>query len=103
MVERDASSSGYLERVVVLGKVLATASAEVERLTTQNMVDKDVLDSVCTAIALDKKASQQPVATATKDREKLLADEAAFDTIFCRSRKDMQARIDTIQTSSDSG
>lgn len=58
LVEKDSSSSAYKERVVVLEKALANASAAVMRLTRQCTADNNSLYVVRTALALHKKASK---------------------------------------------
>lgn len=99
LVEKDASSSSYPEPVVVFEMDLANASAEVERLTTQHSVNKDLLDGVHTDLASHKIASQPRVAADTKDCDKLSADTAAVDTEFRNLREDLQAMGDSNQAS----
>lgn len=56
VVEKDVLSSGYLKRVVDLEKDFANASADAECLNTHHTVDKNLLDAVCTVLALHKTA-----------------------------------------------
>lgn len=56
LVKKDASSIGYQERVVVLEKNLETTLTEVGRLTSQNIGEKYLLDTVRTTLSLHKTA-----------------------------------------------
>lgn len=94
LVAKEPSPSGYRERVLVLENGCDTSSAEAERFTTHNVVDKDLLHGVRTSLAPHKKPSQQPVAVDANYREMLLVDKVAIDTKFCKFQKGMQARID---------
>lgn len=77
---------------------MSNASTEVERISTQHAVDKDLLDDVLTALAFHKKTSQQRVTADVTDRETLSADNVAINTQFRKFWEDMQANIDSIQT-----
>lgn len=95
----DASSGDYRDRVVDLQRDLANAWAVVQRLTTQHSFEKNLLDCVRTALAVQKTALQQLVAAGVKDREKLLADNAAFDNEVCKFQKDISAKFDSLSSS----
>lgn len=58
LVEKDAVSNSYREPVSILEKDLTSELAKVKCLTTEHIVEKDLLDCVHTAFALHKTASQ---------------------------------------------
>lgn len=55
---------------------LASASVQIERLTTQQTVNRNLHEGVCTAFSLQNTASQQRVTADAKNRGKSLADKA---------------------------
>lgn len=55
LAEKDASSSGSLQHVVLHENDLANESVEIELFITHQMVDKDLLEGVRTALTLHKK------------------------------------------------
>lgn len=54
LLEKDAASIGYREDIVVVEQKLEISSADVVQLTTQETVERDLLDGVCTAFAPQK-------------------------------------------------
>lgn len=99
LVEMDASSSGYRNRVAALEKYFANASAEVKGLNRKRAVEKNLLGGIRAALALYQTALEQLVTVDAKDREELFADNAAIDTIFRKFGEDTQAMIGSIQIS----
>lgn len=73
--------------------------SKVKCFSKQNTVDTDLLDGVCTARTLHKKASQQRIAAHAKNVVMLLPDKAPIDTKFYKFLEDMQAKTDSIQAS----
>lgn len=102
LLEKDAFSSGYRERVVVIEKELARVSADVKSLTAQSTAEKDLLDGNRTSLAIHKTASRPGASAHTKNRERLLPDKAVVETKFRNFRADMQAKNDRIHASLDS-
>lgn len=67
LVEKDSSISGYLERVAVLEKNLANASAEARSPTALDTVHKYLLDGVHTDLVLLEPASKKRASAHTND------------------------------------
>lgn len=101
LVETDAYSSSYRDRFVFFESDFPTALAEIERLTTQCIVDKDLPDCVHTALATHNTASQQCFVANPKDLEGLLAGEAAINTEVQKFVEDKQTIITWSQESLD--
>lgn len=59
LLKKDAFLSGYQLRVVVLEQELASIWSDVKRPTPQHTADKDLLDSVHTALAHYRTDSRQ--------------------------------------------
>lgn len=97
LVCMDLSSSDYLEGVIVLEEDLANASIEVEHLTTQRTVDKDLLNDIRTAFALHMKALQQPAAADAKDRKSYWLMSRLLTLNYVSFRGCMQAKTDSVQ------
>lgn len=101
LLEKDALSSGYRDRFVVLRQKLVGLSADANPLTAQYTAKEDLLRGIRTAIAIRMTALEKPVLELIKVHEKLLTDNVVTKTKLCKCRSDMQAMIDRIKPFSD--
>lgn len=99
VLSKDAEVANEREGLLKLKRHVMSLLADLQPARAQNTTNKDLLQVVKIALALQKKGYQQLVTGYVKESEKLVADNAAIDAESRRYSTDMDTLIGQLQTS----